>query len=61
MKYLEGELEQGGLKAKVEAVTTNERSPMRGERVMTTSKQLTDLRCGDVLWTGPISNDERAT
>ena len=39
MKYLEGELEQGGLKAKAEAVTTNERSPMRGERVTTMSEQ----------------------
>ena len=35
MKYLEGALEQGGLKAEVEAeaeaVTTDKRSPMRGE------------------------------
>ena len=31
MKYLEGALEQGGLKAEVEVVTTDERSSMRGE------------------------------
>ena len=32
MKYLEGELEQGGLMAEAEAMTTDERSPTRGER-----------------------------
>ena len=31
MKYLEGALEQGGLKAEAEAVTTDKRFPMRGE------------------------------
>ena len=31
MKYLEGALEQGGLKAEVEVVTTDEQSSMRGE------------------------------
>ena len=31
MKYLEGALDQGSLKAKAEAMMTDERSPMRGE------------------------------
>ena len=31
MKYLEGALEQGGLKAEAEAMMTDERSPTRGK------------------------------
>ena len=32
MKYLEGALEQGGLKAEAKAMTTDKRSPTRGQR-----------------------------
>ena len=42
MKYLEGALEHGGLKVEAEAMTTDERSPTRGERhdrSLTTSEQ----------------------
>ena len=31
MKYLEGALDQGSLKAEAEAMMTNEQSPMRGK------------------------------
>ena len=40
MKYLEGALDQGSLKAEAEAMMTNEQSPMRGKWATTTSEWL---------------------
>ena len=54
MKYLEGALDQGSLKAKAEAMMTDERSPMRGEWATTTSE---GLSWSSMRWCAPDWTD----